>query len=291
MIRLLTLFYKFLLLTRLSCLQANTPYYNIYVSIMLVFAAIAPPSPLLLPVIGKEHTQKLALTVHALDMLSTEYNVMQCDTIVVISQYSALPERLGVGIAETYTGSLKSFGNLSEFQIAGSPSFGQRLLAHSPHGVASAVGNASLDHGTQVALRMICTDRSLPMVPLYPCNNVSFESHVRFGASIAEPIINAHERIGLLAVNDLSHHLSEFSPEGYRPEGVLFDKAVINALKKQSPKSLLETAHKYEEEVSINGLRAFLIFMGILENIHTRFHLLSYESPFGIGYLTAEYIL
>lgn len=256
--------------------------------IMIVFAAIVPPSPLILPSVGKEHAQKLAQTQKAVDTLTHTLAACHAHACVLISQYGALDRRFGIGVSETYRGTLQSFGDLNEYAYTGAPALAQRLLAPLPHGMASAVTQPPLDHGSVVASRLLFPDTPLPLIPVHPSAS-SYESHLRFGAALSDPLLHCHERIALVAVGDLTHHASEASPEGCRPEGMLFDTAVLTSLKKLSLKHALHTAHKYEGEAQTSGMRAFFILLGILEEYHARFNLLSYEAPFGIGYLTAEY--
>jgi aromatic ring-opening dioxygenase LigB subunit len=199
-----------------------------------------------------------------------------------------LPERFGIGMGDHYHGTLQSFGDLTEYKADGFPSLSQYMIAHAPHGIASAVTNLSLDHGNAVPLRLLFPESPPPFIPLYPCH-ASPEAHLRFGASLSESLHAHPSRIALIAAGDLSHHVSDASPEGRREEGMLFDKAVLHALKKHSIKQLLDIAYKFEEETSASGMRALLILLGILDDFHARFNLLSYEAPFGIGYAVAEY--
>ncbi|OGL77919.1 hypothetical protein A3J43_00765 [Candidatus Uhrbacteria bacterium RIFCSPHIGHO2_12_FULL_54_23] len=257
---------------------------------MIVFSAIVPPSPLLIPSIGKEHAAALAHTIDALAHIKSSLHAIHPDACIIISQYSRLPQRFGIGIHTHYKGSLKDFGDLREYAAPGLPSLGTALLTQIPHGMAAGVTLPSLDYASVVALRSLCGDApSAPVVPLHSCA-ASYEAHARFGAALAEPVIHSSHRIALIAVADLSHHATEASPEGYRAEGVLFDKAVRGALQKKSTRHLMETARKYDEEAALSGIRAMIILSGILEDFRASFRLLAYESPFGVSYLTAEYV-
>ena len=39
------------------------------------------------------------------------------------------------------------------------------------------------------------------------------------------------------------------------------------------------------------GFRSFLILMGILQGVQTTYKSYAYEAPFGVGYLTANFVL
>lgn len=94
-----------------------------------------------------------------------------------------------------------------------------------------------------------------------------------------------------IASGDLSHHLSQESPYGFNSDGPKFDKAMINYLKKKDIKNILKLDEKFPEAGEC-GLRSFCFLLGILEEAKIRWQpeILSYEKPFGIGYLVANLI-
>ena len=54
---------------------------------MLVFAAIVPHPPILIPQIGKDNLKKLKKTVAAFNLLEEDLNAARPDVIVVISPH------------------------------------------------------------------------------------------------------------------------------------------------------------------------------------------------------------
>jgi aromatic ring-opening dioxygenase LigB subunit len=105
-------------------------------------------------------------------------------------------------------------------------------------------------------------------------------------------ILNLKSKIVLIASGDMSHCLKEEGPYGFHPDGPKFDKALIEALKKKDIETILRLDELYPEAGEC-GLRSFCFLLGILEasGINYQPEILSYEGPFGVGYLVANFKL
>jgi len=101
---------------------------------------------------------------------------------------------------------------------------------------------------------------------------------------------NKNKKYALIASGDLSHRLKKEGPYGFHPQGPKFDKNLIKYLKKKNIKKFLELDEKFPEAGEC-GLRSFSFLLGILEasGINWQPEILSYEGPFGVGYLVAEF--
>ena len=99
-------------------------------------------------------------------------------------------------------------------------------------------------------------------------------------------------KIAIIASGDLSHCLKEDGPYGFHPDGPKFDKDLIEALKKKDIEKILKLDDIYPEAGEC-GLRSFCFLLGILEEskIDWQPEILSYEGPFGVGYLVANFKL
>lgn len=98
------------------------------------------------------------------------------------------------------------------------------------------------------------------------------------------------QTIALIASGDLSHRLKTNGPYGLHPNGDKFDKALIAALKEKDIGKLLSLDERYPEAGEC-GLRSFCFCVGILDaaKIDWKINVLSYEAPFGVGYLVARF--
>jgi aromatic ring-opening dioxygenase LigB subunit len=100
------------------------------------------------------------------------------------------------------------------------------------------------------------------------------------------------KKYALIASGDLSHCLRENGPYGFQPDGPKFDKELIESLKKKDITNVLKLDDKYPEAGEC-GLRSFCFLLGILETsgLNWQPEILSYEGPFGVGYLVANFKL
>jgi len=105
-------------------------------------------------------------------------------------------------------------------------------------------------------------------------------------------IQNTKYNVALIASGDLSHCLKEEGPYGFHPDGPKFDKELIECLKKKDIENILKLDNIYPEAGEC-GLRSFCFLLGILETskINYQTEILSYEGPFGVGYLVANFKL
>ena len=98
------------------------------------------------------------------------------------------------------------------------------------------------------------------------------------------------KKYALIASGDLSHCLKAEGPYGFHPDGPKFDKDLIEALKKKDIEKILKLDDLYPEAGEC-GLRSFCFLLGILEasGLDWQPEILSYEGPFGVGYLVANF--
>jgi len=99
-------------------------------------------------------------------------------------------------------------------------------------------------------------------------------------------------QLGLIASGDLSHCLRADGPYGLHPQGPEFDKELIESLKEKDITNILRLADKYPEAGEC-GLRSFCFLLGVLEEAKISYQpeILSYQAPFGVGYLVANFKL
>ena len=97
-------------------------------------------------------------------------------------------------------------------------------------------------------------------------------------------------RLALISSGDLSHCLKKNGPYGFHPHGPEFDKELIECLKKKDIQNILKLNEKYPQAAQC-GLSSFCFVLGIMESsgINYQPEILSYQSPFGVGYLVVNF--
>lgn len=101
--------------------------------------------------------------------------------------------------------------------------------------------------------------------------------------------LEKNKSYGLIASGDLSHCLKEDGPYGFYPDGPEFDKYLIKYLKEKDIENFLKLDKMFPEAGEC-GLRSFSFLLGILEEskLDWQPEILSYQGPFGVGYLVAS---
>ena len=93
-----------------------------------------------------------------------------------------------------------------------------------------------------------------------------------------------------LALGDLSHALTHDAPAPYDPRGKLFDDEVVHLLGVGDFVGLGRMDPILLEGAAECGLRSFMALGGFLgDDAVTSPEILSYEGPFGVGYMVAGF--
>jgi aromatic ring-opening dioxygenase LigB subunit len=103
---------------------------------------------------------------------------------------------------------------------------------------------------------------------------------------------NSKSKVALIASGDMSHVLKEDGPYGFSEEGPRYDADLIKHLKRKAIDKIFKLDDDYPEAGEC-GLRSICFMLGILEaaKINWQAEILSYEGPFGVGYLVVNFKL
>ncbi len=260
----------------------------------LVFTAVIPHSPLLIPEIGKEQQEKLTKTHEAITALKEKLEASKPDVIVVLSPHAGLHENsFTINAHEEFSTDFSSFGNVNVSESwKGEPVLASKI-AHeaSEHDVKVQLDSQDpLCLGCSVPLHLLASEMSDVHVLPIGFSDLSPEEHVKFGKLLKESILSSEKRIAVIISSVLSHTLTEDAPGGYHEDGEVFDEAVIEALQTSKLEDLLLIKPSVIKNADQTGYRTMLIGSGILHNMNHKFELLCYEHPFGVGYLTGQFV-
>ena len=263
----------------------------------LVFASICPHPPILIPEIGGNEINKVTKTKNAMEKLAKILAEKEPETLIIISPHGLVhPDRMNV------CGMKKIYGDLSNFNAPKVRfNFDNDLeLAYEIDRKANQMQLQTLlynnggdyyelDHGSIVPLYFLTQklERPVKLVPI----SYSFQdrqTHFQFGQIIYEIISKKSESIGIIASGDLSHRLIPASPAGYNEYGKEFDKRLVEVLKKKDINQILEFDEDFVEEAGECGYRSILILLGAINKLKWKPEVLSYEGPFGVGYMVAN---
>ncbi|HEX3031064.1 MAG TPA: AmmeMemoRadiSam system protein A, partial [Bacillota bacterium] len=144
-----------------------------------------------------------------------------------------------------------------------------------------------LDHGAMVPLYFLdkagvrcqlvqVTMGLLPRTELYA-----------FGVAVQQAARLLDKRVVMVASGDLSHRLTSDAPAGYSPEGQQFDLFLKQAVEAGQFEAILAVDEVLADRAGECGLRPIIMLLGCLDGFDVEARVLSYEGPFGVGYMVA----
>ena len=260
----------------------------------IVFAAITPHSPILIPSIGKENTKRLEDSLNSFHKLETDLIKANPDTILIISPHGLIQDKaFTMNLNTKFEANFEEFGDFSiKENYIGDHGLAykirEKLETKAP---LQLISEEKLDYGSSVPLHLLA--KKLSKVKIIPISysGLSLEDHFNFGELLQEELLSNNEKIAVISSGDLSHSLSKDSPAPYSSKGKKFDTKLIKYLKDNDIKSILKMKEALINDAHECGLRSILILQGILSKIKHDPKMLSYEHPFGVGYLVMNFIL
>ena len=261
---------------------------------MLVFSAICPHPPILIPTIGKDNIKKIKNTVESLKVLEQELYASKPEVILVISPHGEMiPDAFCINLNSEYKVDFEEFGDFTtKLEFTSSPLLALKIKERVENELPIVLSSSEkLDHGSAVPLLYLTKHlKNIEIIPI--CYSfLDYDKHFKFGQLIKKELAKSDKRIAVIASGDLSHALTKDSPAGFSVKGAEFDKELINLLKRKDLPGILKMKPNLIEEAAECGFRSFAILFGIIEEYKFTVDILSYEGPFGVGYLTANFKL
>lgn len=267
---------------------------------MLKLGAILPHPPILVPEIGGEETKRIMATTKAIKKVAKDFSAEKIETVIIISPHAPLiSEAFILSLAEKYEGDFSQFGFSGKtFEFEGNLELAEKIKekalrrssgqAHEKNIPLMPIQNSRLDHGALVPLYFLSKKQNFKIV-LISYSILSHETHLKFGEIIKEIAENSKENIALVASGDLSHCLTKEAPAPYNPAGPKFDARIKELLKTQKFEEIINLDENLVEQAAECGYRSILILLGAIKDLNLKAEVLSYEGPFGVGYLVAKF--
>src|SRR5829696_2414829 len=258
----------------------------------LVFSGIAPHPPIMVPEVGRESSAGVADSIEAMSELTKRLIDSGAESVILISPHAPLEAESFVA----YEGPQVS-GDFSNFNAPGtnfSTLVDEELLAAIMETAASEqyevtmLPENDLDHGIAVPLYFLFRNGWEGKVVTLGYSFLSNEDHLRFGSCIKRAVDRVGRRVAFIASGDLSHRLKPQAPAGYNPDAHSFDEQVVNALRSNAPQKITEIDYNLRRLAGECGYRSMLVAIGASSDLPLSCEVLSYEAPFGVGYLVAQ---
>lgn len=260
----------------------------------LVFAALTPHPPILVPNIGKAELATIEKTKAALEKLEEDIYIARPQVIIIISPHGSLfANSFSANAHIEFSSAFEEFGDLITKKIwVGAPELAARLstLGKKNDIPIQLASQSQIDHGASIPLMYLTPH--LPEVKILPLGDsgLGTDIHIRYGEIIKDMVMRSNQRIAVIASGDLSHCLTSDAPSPYHEAGPRFDKQINELLNVRNTAGIIGLDEALVKQAAQCGYRPLVILLGILKNINYTFKQYSYEAPFGVGYLTGNFV-
>src|SRR5665647_2973467 len=267
----------------------------------VVYCGVCPHPPIVVPEVGGDEASLVMDTQKALLELGRRLKKSGAETVVIISPHAPIfREVVGINMSPLLKGDLGSFraGNV-------------RYMVENDLDLAREINKQAADLGMVVvelteeeekqygiSLRL---DHGV-VVPLYFLRKAGLETplvHVSmalgepqklylFGVAVRRAAEALGRRTALLASGDMSHGLTRDAPSGYMPKGKDFDSLMVRLLAVPDVEGIVKMDPELVAQAGECGYHSVVMMLGALDGYDVNAEILSYEGPFGVGYLVAS---
>jgi MEMO1 family protein len=258
----------------------------------IVFSGIAPHPPIMVPEVGRDACSAVASSIEAMAELTRRVIESGAETVVIISPHAPLDARAFVAYnAAELTG---DFANFRAPDVAINFTLAEDLLTAISESCTAAnyevlpLENVPLDHGTLVPLYFLAHNGWHGSVVALGFSFLSNDDHLKFGECIRMAAERVGRPVAVIASGDLSHRLQPDAPAGFDAQAHQFDDAVVAAIRANQPAQIASIDHGLRRIAGECGYRSMLVALGAITEMPTACQVLSYEAPFGVGYLVAQ---
>jgi AmmeMemoRadiSam system protein A len=257
---------------------------------------IAPHPPIMVDEVGGARAEVTSASGEAMRMAAELLARFNPQTVVLMSPHApVVRDAFLVDDSERLTGDLGGFGAPQvRLSVSGDPELARAIVEEAqaegipvfPRSESSSLQAGLLDHGVLVPMSFLDRRGRYPLLVL-SLSFLPLEVHRAFGLAIRRAIERTGRRVAFVASGDCSHRLAPDAPAGYTPRAKDFDAQLVRLLSHGDFQGLTQIDPDLVEAAGECGLRSFITLGGVLEDGQHETKVLSYEGPWGVGYLTA----
>jgi len=263
----------------------------------IVYACIAPHPPILVHEIGQGREQETHRTIEALLQVAQDMAAHQPETVLLFSPHGPVdPRAVGILTSPTADGTMArwdapdvSFRHDNDLDAVAliqeeAARAGLPIIPIEDWDDGMIPG---MDWGCTVPLYYLRSGvDNAKIVPLTP-SFLPPDKHYAIGQAIGRALQRLGKRTAIICSADLSHCLSPSAPAGYDPAGLEFDQKYQQVVADWDVNWVLETTIDFRRRAAEDAVPQTAMLMGALSHLRVRPRVLSYEGPFGVGYLVA----
>lgn len=141
-------------------------------------------------------------------------------------------------------------------------------------------------HGFDVPLHFLEEAMGMPLTAAeLLTDDPSYATYEALGERLRRSEMAHDDRVAVIASGDCSHRLRADGPYGEHPRAAELDDAIITAVRTGRCAALLDIDPELVEAGGECGMRSFVWALAALQP--PRCDVLSYQAPYGVGYLVA----
>ncbi|HEX7314884.1 MAG TPA: AmmeMemoRadiSam system protein B [Pyrinomonadaceae bacterium] len=258
----------------------------------LVFVGVVPHPPIMVPEVGGTRVGEVRASVDAMRDLTERIRACGAETVVLVSPHAPLERSTFVAYGGPRLRG--DFANFHAPQAIVEVPVDEELLGAIQQAAAAEKYRVArlepqeLDHGTAVPLYFLLRNGWAGRVVALGYSFLSDEDHLRFGECVTRAVEVTRRPTAFVASGDLSHRLKPGAPAGFDPDARKFDEQVVAALRANTPGEIPRIDQSLRRLAGECGYRSMLVALGAATASEPDCEVISYEAPFGVGYLVAQ---
>jgi len=251
---------------------------------------ISPHPPILVPPVGGQRIKDAERSQRALREAAGRLKAIEkdIDSIVVITPHgNVLGLSVPVYTSPVFEGDFASFGaSKPRFSFKGDPELAVAMVKENIT-MVSRSPETVLDHGVLVPMYYIAeAGIKKPILPI-AIALLPLQKLFDFGKIIAAAAEKLDRKIAIIASADMSHRLTDDAPNGFDPSGKVFDEKLVDLVRRNDVQGILNFDQNLAESAGQDALWSIAMLLGAFDGIGVKSEVLSYEGPFGVGYMVA----
>ena len=259
----------------------------------LVYACIAPHGSEIVPELAGSRGQAFMQTRKGMIDLAKRVLDARPDTIVIASPHSVrLRRNIAVIATDNTSGSVADEGGeislsakcdmrlaeklVDEAEKAGLPVEGLRFAV--PSGPLS---DFKMDFGTLIPLWFFLKQNRLKskVVIVAPTRGIPIATEFEFGKVVGKVVASGRRRVVFVASADQAHTHKKSGPYGYNRRAAEYDHAVLDAIRRNDLKSIMELPRDLIEAAKPDSLWQMVMLAGVIDGRQMKLDLVSYQVP------------
>jgi aromatic ring-opening dioxygenase LigB subunit len=250
-------------------------------------------APIVLPEIAGEATGRVRASTVAMQAAAKAVLAARPQVLAIVSPHTPRHRKaFGVSQAARLQGDFGGFGFPElTIDLPGAPEAADSLMTQARKlGVtAEPLPSMPLDHGAMVPLHFLQqAGWSGPTLLLALPGHSSLASCESFGQALLKTAeADAARPWALVASGDMSHRLIASAPAGYHPRARDFDAHITRFVEAGRYREALAVDPELRELAAEDVVESLAVACGAVAAKASGHRFLSYEGPFGVGYLVS----